>query len=253
MINLALACLYNMLVNEKTRDQLIGLNRTFYQTFAHQFSATRQRLQPGVLRILNQVSSQESVLDLGCGNGELGKELFIRGHKGPYVGLDSNADLLKIARENLPKMRSVSSIQKDLSSPSWDTDLPIKQYDIILAFAVLHHIPGAALRKQVIEKIRSLSVPDGRFIHSEWQFLNSPRLRKRIQPWEKVGLNSDQVEAGDFLIDWRQGGQGFRYVHLFDVRELESLAIATGFTILETFSSDGEGGNLGLYQIWKRV
>jgi SAM-dependent methyltransferase len=242
-----------MLVNEKTRDQLIGLNRTFYQTFAHQFSATRQRLQPGVLHILNQISSQESVLDLGCGNGELGKELFIRGHKGPYVGLDSNVDLLKIARENLPKVSSVSLIQKDLSSPSWDTDLPIKQYDIILAFAVLHHIPGAALRKQVIEKIRSLSVPNGRFIHSEWQFLNSPRLRKRIQPWEKVGLNSDQVEAGDFLIDWRQGGQGFRYVHLFDVRELESLAIDTGFTILETFSSDGEGGNLGLYQIWKRV
>jgi SAM-dependent methyltransferase len=253
MINLALACLYNMLVNEKTRDQLIGLNRTFYQTFAYQFSATRQRLQPGVVRILNQISSQECVLDLGCGNGELGKELFSRGHKGPYVGLDSNADLLKIARKNLPKVSSVSLIQKDLSSPSWDTDLPIKQYDIILAFAVLHHIPGAALRKQVIEKIRSLSVPNGRFIHSEWQFLNSPRLRKRIQPWEKVGLNSDQVEAGDFLIDWRQGGQGFRYVHLFDVRELESLAIDTGFTILETFSSDGEGGNLGLYQIWKRV
>jgi SAM-dependent methyltransferase len=206
-----------------------------------------------VVRILNQISSQECVLDLGCGNGELGKELFSRGHKGPYVGLDSNADLLKIARKNLPKVSSVSLIQKDLSSPSWDTDLPIKQYDIILAFAVLHHIPGAALRKQVIEKLRSLSVPNGRFIHSEWQFLNSPRLRKRIQPWEKVGLNSDQVEAGDFLIDWRQGGQGFRYVHLFDVRELESLAIDTGFTILETFSSDGEGGNLGLYQIWKRV
>ena len=242
-----------MLVNEKTRDQLIDLNRTFYQTFAHEFSATRQRLQPGVQRILNQISSQESVLDLGCGNGSLGKELFIRGHKGPYVGLDSNADLLKIARGNLPDLSSVSLIQKDLTSPSWDTDLPVKQYDIILAFAVLHHIPGTALRQQVIEKIKSLSVLDGRFIHSEWQFLNSPRLRKRIQPWDKVGLNLDQVEAGDFLIDWRQGGQGFRYVHHFDIRELESLAVDTGFKILETFFSDGEGGNLGLYQIWKRV
>jgi SAM-dependent methyltransferase len=167
--------------------------------------------------------------------------------------LDSNADLLKIARGNLPELSSVSLIQKDLTSPAWDSDLPVKQYDIILAFAVLHHIPGTALRQQVIEKIKSLSVPDGRFIHSEWQFLNSPRLRKRIQPWDKVGLNLDQVEAGDFLIDWRQGGQGFRYVHHFDIRELESLAVDTGFKILETFFSDGEGGNLGLYQIWKRV
>jgi SAM-dependent methyltransferase len=242
-----------MLVNEKTKDQLIDLNRTFYQTFAHEFSATRQRLQPGVQRILNQITSHESVLDLGCGNGALGKELFIRGHKGQYVGLDSNADLLNIARENLPELSSVSLIQKDLTSPAWDTDLPVKQYDIILAFAVLHHIPGAALRKQVIEIIKSLSVLEGRFIHSEWQFLNSPRLRKRIQPWDKVGLNLDQVESGDFLIDWRQGGQGFRYVHHFDIRELESLTVETGFKILETFFSDGEGGNLGLYQIWKRV
>ncbi len=242
-----------MLVNEKTRDQLIDLNRTFYQTFAYEFSATRQRLQPGVQRILNQINSHESVLDLGCGNGALGKELFIRGHKGSYVGLDSNADLLKIARGNLPELSSVSLIQKDLTSPAWDSDLPVKQYDIILAFAVLHHIPGTALRQQVIEKVKSLSVLDGRFIHSEWQFLNSPRLRKRIQPWDKVGLNLDQVESGDFLIDWRQGGQGFRYVHHFDIRELESLAVDTGFKILETFFSDGEGGNLGLYQIWKRV
>ena len=93
-----------MLVNEKTRDQLIDLNRTFYQTFAHEFSATRQRLQPGVQRILNQITSHESVLDLGCGNGALGKELFTRGHKGPYVGLDSNADLLKISKGNLPEL-----------------------------------------------------------------------------------------------------------------------------------------------------
>jgi hypothetical protein len=144
-------------------------------------------------------------------------------------------------------------IQKDLTSPAWDSDLPVKEYDIILAFAVLHHIPGRSLRQQVIEKIKSLSALDGRFIHSEWQFLNSPRLRKRIQPWDKVGLNLDRVESGDFLIDWRQGGQGFRYVHHFGIRELESLAVDTGFKILETFFSDGEGGNLGLYQIWKRV
>ncbi len=240
-------------MNENTRDQLIDLNRTFYQTFAHQFSATRQKLQPGVLRIIDQISSQQSVLDLGCGNGELGKQLFIRGHRGPYVGIDSSADLLDIAKKNLPKQSSINLVHGDLTSLSWDQDLPINQFDIILAFAVLHHIPSSDLRRQVIDKIKSLTIPNGRFIHSEWQFLNSPRLRERIQSWSTVGLEPDELEAGDYLIDWRQGGQGFRYIHLFEIPELESLAAATGFKILDTFFSDGKSGDLGLYQIWKRV
>jgi hypothetical protein len=32
---------------------------------------------------------------------------------------------------------------------------------------------------------------------------------------------------------------------------LEQLAAETGFHILETFSSDGENGALGLYQVWQ--
>ena len=51
------------------RDKLIDLNRRFYQSFAKQFSDTRQRLQPGVMRILELISTRDDVLDLVCGNG----------------------------------------------------------------------------------------------------------------------------------------------------------------------------------------
>jgi tRNA (uracil-5-)-methyltransferase TRM9 len=237
----------------QVRDQLITLNRTFYQTFAQQFSATRQRLQPGVLRVLDLISSQQAVLDLGCGNGHLVSELKTRGHQGHYIGLDSNPEFLDIAREKLSGKNSVSFHKKDLTTTSWDKDLPGKQFDVILAFAVLHHIPSAELRQQLVNKIKLVSTPGGRFIHSEWQLLNSPRLRERIQPWEVVGLESNQVEVGDYLIDWRQGGQGLRYVHVFSDKELDALAQNSGFRIIETYESDGEGGKLGLYQIWKGV
>ena len=80
-------------------------------------------------------------------------------------------------------------VQADLSSSDWDASLAGKQYAVILAFAVLHHLPGHALRLQILRKVRSLLPPEGRFIHSEWQFLNSPRLTGRIQPWEAVGLS----------------------------------------------------------------
>ncbi|GAI97083.1 unnamed protein product, partial [marine sediment metagenome] len=129
-------------MDAETAARLIDLNRRFYQTFASQFSATRQRLQPGVLRVLDQISSQENILDLGCGNGVLGRELIRRGHQGFYVGLDASTEFLKIAQENLPQTTSNTFLLRDLSNPNWDDDLLLSEFDLILAFAVLHHIPG---------------------------------------------------------------------------------------------------------------
>jgi len=92
----------------------------------------------------------------------------------------------------------------------------------------------------------------GRLALSVWQFLNSKRLRDRLQAWEQVGLTLEQVDAGDYLLDWREGGFGLRYVHYFTPEELASLAHECGYTVQKTFYSDGEGGALGLYQIWEK-
>jgi hypothetical protein len=91
---------------------------------------------------------------------------------------------------------------------------------------------------------------DGLFIHSNWQFLNSEKLKARIQPWEAATIPPSAVDAGDYLLDWRSAGKGLRYVHHFDEKELDELAKASGFRVSDIFYSDGEGGRLGLYQIW---
>ena len=75
----------------------------------------------------------------------------------------------------------------------------------------------------------------------------------RIQDWQTVGLSETQVDADDYLLDWRGGGSGLRYVHHFSNTELKHLAEQTGFHIQTEFSSDGEGNQLGLYQIWKAM
>jgi hypothetical protein len=142
-------------------------------------------------------------------------------------------------------------LQADLSSPGWDAALSGVHHDAVLAFAVLHHLPGVDLRFQVLRKVRALLLPGGRFIHSEWQFLNSPRLKARLQPWESIGLSQADVEPGDYLLDWRQGGYGLRYVHHFSEPELGELAEGAGFRIIDSFLSDGENGRLGLYQVWR--
>jgi SAM-dependent methyltransferase len=236
-------------VNPTTLSCLLDLNRQFYQTFAMAFSATRQRLQPGVMRILGQVSQADSLLDLGCGNGELARQLARQGSAGDYTGLDFSSTLLEQAAAGQPA--NFHFLQADLSTTEWDAPLKGCHYNSILAFAVLHHLPGIDLRLQVLHKVRSLLPTGGYFIHSEWQFLNSPRLTARIQPWEAIGLSGSDVDPGDYLLDWLQGGKGLRYVHHFSETELEELASLTGFEVVETFLSDGENHRLGLYQVWR--
>jgi tRNA (uracil-5-)-methyltransferase TRM9 len=236
-------------VNPTTISRLLALNRQFYQDFALPFSETRHRLQPGVLRIIEQISPTDELLDLGCGNGELARELSRRGHSGHYTGLDFSADLLNQAEAGLPD--NFHFRLTDLSNSDWDTPFAGRRFDCILAFAVLHHLPGEELHQQLLHKVRSLLKPGGCFMHSEWQFLNSPRLASRIQPWEAIGLSLSDVDPGDYLLDWRHGGSGLRYVHHFTEDELASLANSAGFEVTDSFLSDGENNRLGLYQIWQ--
>jgi len=235
-------------MDPETIQRLIALNHQFYQTFAAHFSATRQRLQPGVLRLLPGILAARRILDLGCGNGELARQLHQRGFQGSYLGLDFSAGLLAEAAGDLPA-EHFRFRQADLASPPWlsSSEPP---FDLALAFAALHHLPGAALRQGVVTEIHRLLSPGGRFIHSNWQFLNSPRLVKRIQPWSAAGMDESQLDVGDYLLDWRQGGQGLRYVHHFSEEELGDVAARCRFGVLESFFSDGEGGKLGLYQVW---
>jgi SAM-dependent methyltransferase len=233
--------------------RLIEMNRAFYARFGSSFSATRQRLQPGVRRVLEALKGDENILDLGCGNGWFARELIRRGHRGSYLGLDFSLPLLREA-ELQAKGASVRFMEADLTRlPVLKDQLPAGEWSLVTAFAVLHHIPSQALRLEVLQAIRSLLQAGGRFIHSNWQFLNSPRLRARIQPWEAAAVSRSQVEAGDYLLDWRSGGHGLRYVHHFSEEELQALAEASGFEVGEVFYSDGETGNLGLYEVWRAL
>ncbi len=84
---------------------------------------------------------------------------------------------------------------------------------------------------------------------SVWQFLQSPRLRRKIVLWEQVGLKQAAMDPGDYLLDWRRGGHGLRYVHHFETDELNTLCVHAGFHVDDIFYSDGENGTLGLYML----
>ena len=234
-----------------TALRLLEINREFYTRFGDSFSATRQRIQPGVRRVLEMLGGDQAILDLGCGNGELARELAKRGHRGSYLGVDFSVPLLREAKPQ-PQVSSAKFLEIDLTQLSKTNSLLERgPWDVITAFAVLHHIPSTQIRLDILRTVHDLLTENGKFILSNWQFLNSEKLRARIQPWTAAAIQQSDVDTGDYLLDWRSGGAGLRYVHHFSEAELSALAQQTGFVIQETFYSDGIGGDLGLYQVWQ--
>lgn len=255
---------YNADVKITSINQLLGLNRTFYQTFALQFSSTRMRLQPGVKKVLPMILESNRILDLGCGNGELAFTLKRMDFRGSYTGLDFCAGLLEIARQRIsnqayPVEPGFTFLERDITTPDWENGLPIEKYNLVIALAVLHHIPSMSMRLGLLKKIHQVLVTIHEkqqpplFIHSVWQFLPSSRLKSRLVAWEKIGLSPQEVEPDDYLLDWKHGGYGLRYVHHFNPHELAEMANQSGFDIIDTFYSDGENDKLGLYQIWRPI
>lgn len=239
-------------MDSATAARLIQLNKDFYTRFGDSFSATRHRIQPGARRILEMLKGDESILDLGCGNGEFIRELAKRGHRGSVLGADFSLPLLREA-ESQPEGFLAKFVEVDLTELSVNShQLAVPDHwSLVTCFAVLHHIPSTELRLNILRAVRQLLKPDGQFIHSNWQFLNSEKLKGRIKAWGDVSISPSEIDAGDYLLDWRSGGEGIRYVHHFSESELGELARAAGFQVAESFSSDGETGNLGLYQVWK--
>ena len=206
---------------------LLSINQEFYQSFGHAFAETRRRIQPGVARALEEYISDGDWLDLGCGSSALSQAWARRGLKGSYTGLDFSAALLEEARRQPAQMETsiglhIRFLQRYLLDENWCEGFKDAQFDGVVAFAVLHHIPGSEVRTRLLQQVWRLIKPGGLFIHSEWQFQNSPKLMARVQPWSLAGVDETALEPGDTLLDWRHQGasahkeHGLRYVHLFD-------------------------------------
>ncbi len=204
-----------------------------------------------------------TILDLGCGNGNILKELVKIGFSGSYCGVDFSDHLIEKSRQAYRELEGKAAFKADFSvfdliQSDW-TDFPAAgEWEVILAFAVLHHIPGMGERKKLFQNIHALLKPAGKFIFSVWQPQNSRRLLKRFQNWEQAGLTEADVENGDILMDWKAdesqiNGVGYRYVHLYSIEELERSAAEMGCSVEDSFYSDGKEGNIGLYQVWKKA
>jgi SAM-dependent methyltransferase len=236
-------------------QKLAALNAEFYEAHGENFADTRPRLPSGVQRVLAQIPAGSRVLEIGCGDGKVGRRLAARGCA--YVGVDVSNAMIARAKEFTENWRTgefsnsqILFFQADVLTPSWSKIIEGQPFDWILAFAVLHHLPGAETRARVVRECAARLAEGGRLVFSNWQFTRSERLRARVRSWEELGLNAEQVEANDYVLSWeRKGRRGLRYVHLLDEAEARQLAAQANLRVLEVFSADGVSGNLAEYGV----
>lgn len=236
-------------MDAETVNQLIALNREFYSRFSADFSDTRSSERFNIEPFRKYLASDMRLFDAGCGNGRLAGTLERASFSLDYVGVDGSAELISFAQKKNATLRNVRAQFRvvDLTTPRWNETLrDALPFDVIASLAVLHHIPSFELRANVLREIRVLLKPRGIFVMSNWRFLNNARLRKKIVDWRELMIDNRRLESGDYLLDWKRGGTGYRYAHLVDENEVNKLANASGLQVVEQFHADND---LNLYSI----
>jgi tRNA (uracil-5-)-methyltransferase TRM9 len=224
-----------------TIQRLNAINRAFYRTTADEFDQTRGQPWPGWLRLLPHLRARLTALDVGCGNGRLGVFLGQHVEVAHYHGVDNNPALLERARAALAHLPAVTLDVRDIVENPPDTGA----YDLVALFGVMHHVPGAQQRLNLMRALGQRVRPGGLLAFACWRFYEFERFRQRIVVWP----DDMPVETHDYLLDWRRGQTALRYCHYVDDAEHAALVAAAGLAEVETYRADGFSGTVNQYSL----
>lgn len=243
--------------------RIISENKRNYNLISKEWAVSRFQPSPLKIKLLRSIRSGFKVLDLGCGNGLMAREVIRRG--GKYIGLDVSAKLLAIARRkfvaeinphtkmDMALIASCHGKKKIVINSRPDKcglfgvgvksgqvkfvlgdalKLPFKKnsFDFIFSFAVMHHIPSEELRLKFLSEINRVLKDKTSAVIVNWNLLNK-WADKKYNISRQLKNPEKNFGSGDVRVPWlaTKGKTVKRYIHIFNKKEIVNLARQAGF------------------------
>lgn len=248
-----------------TQRALNALNREFYARQASAFAETRKQPWPGFSRLLELARERwaglgrpPTVLDVGSGDGRFAAFLHDAVSGGfEYVGVDASRELTAHARARGLGAHVQFEVADFVEAPP-SAAVPDGPFDLVVLLGVLHHVPGGAARRELLQALARRVAPGGLLAFTFWHLPDDPRFASRVIPWREYNnrarqaIDEAQLEPGDTLLRFGQE-HAVRYCHFPDPTEGEHLIAAASLPLLARFRADGRAEQLNEYVVLSAV
>ncbi|TFG75919.1 MAG: class I SAM-dependent methyltransferase [Thermodesulfobacteriales bacterium] len=149
------------------------------------------------------------ILDLGCGDGILGRFLLESFSSASGVFIDFSDAMLDAARENLCSTPNTKIIKADFSTPGWiENGEEEKLFDVIISGFAIHHQPDSR-KNELYSEIYDLLNQGGIFLNLEHVESSTPEVSKLFEEYYVDHLHSYQLKS-DPNSSREEVAEGFR-------------------------------------------
>jgi len=162
--------------------------------------------------VANKLSNQQTILEVGCGNGRDAKFLASQGHL--VTGLDRSGEAIELCK----KLYSVESLEFFFGTITDIAKINKKKYSLIYSRFVIH---AMSLNEEIktLNMSHKLLNKDGQFF-IECRSINDPLSRKG-----DILSNTERIEG--------------HYRRFIILEEFKQRLVQVGFKIIKTIESNG--------------